>query len=222
MERVAGVGALIVVPKDPDRGFLTLEELISKRSSNKLRGSRTLPMETVEPGETHADAWERLTSEEIQLQNVGYDPREVTRNLLCKCELRPGVVLYTSVLEVPPDAAVIIGSESQEVANLRWTSFADVLNAPKGDLGIRPGTREVIQAYLAYMENPMSYELRIFMYSGLYDKIPDSVFDLIESGVSLVESLFRLKLASEPFARSVVLARLQSLQVVPLDSAGVI
>lgn len=220
VERVTGVGALIVAPADPDRGFLTIEELRSKRSTNKIIGMRALPMETIEPGETHAEAWMRLTSEEIQLQNIKYNPRKVAENILCLCELRPGVVLYASVLEVSPYTDVIIGSESLEVADLRWTRFKDVLNAPAGDLGIRPGTREVVQAYLAYKINPVSYMPQVYRYGDLQDHIPDKLFEMIESGVSLEESLFRLKLVSEPAVRSGLLAHLQSLQAVPLGSAG--
>lgn len=222
VKRVAGVGALIIVPEDPDRGFLTLRELRSKRSSNRLIGARTLPMETIEPGETHTEAWMRLTSEEVQLQNIKYDPRKVAENVLCLCELKPGVILYASVLEVPPNVGVIIGSESQEVADLGWTRFENVLNAPAGDLGIRPGTREVAQAYLAYKIDPDSYMPRVYRYGDLQDHIPDELFDMIEGGISLEEALFRLKLASEPAARSVVLGRLQSSRVVPLGSAEAI
>lgn len=220
VERVPGVGALIVVPEDPDRGFLTLRELRSKRSTHKVVGMLTLPMETVEPRENYAQAFERLTREEIQIENFRYDPRAIVR--LCLCELRPGVVLHASILAVSPDADIIIGSESQEVADLRWTSFEDILNAPKGDLGIRPGTREVVQSYLEYRVNPTIYQPRAYGYDELHDRIPDEVFDLLEAGLSLEAALFRLKLASEPFARSVILGRSQPLQAVPLSSAGAI
>lgn len=219
-ERITGVGALIVVPEDPDRGFLTLKELISKRSTHKVAGMRTLPMETLELGETHANAWDRLTKEEIQLGNVTYDSTVVGDNILCLCELRPGAVLHVSILEVPADAAIIIGSESQEVSDLRWTRFDDVLNAPRGDLGLRPGTREVVQSYLAYKMKPGDYSPRVYRYHNLQDKIPHRIFDLIEDGLSLEAALFRLNLASEPFARSVLLAHLQSPQEYSLNSAA--
>lgn len=215
--RVAGVGALIVVPEDPGRGFLTLRELTSKRSTHKVAGMLTLPMETVKPGEEYAQTFERLTREEIQIKNFRYDPRAVTR--LCLCELRSGVILHASVLEVSPDVDVIIGSESQEVADLGWTRFEDVLNAPVGDLGIRPGTRKVIQAHLSYKINPAGYTPQVYRYGDLQDYIPDKLFDMIESGISLEEALFRLKLASTPAARSLLLAHSQSLQVHPLDHA---
>ncbi len=218
-ENVAGVGALVVVRGDLDRGFLSLRELRSKRSTNKVLGMRTLPMETVEPGEVRLQAWERLVKEEFHVTNFQYDPQEVVQNVLCRCELRPGVMLYASVLQIDPQAEIVAGSESQEVADLRWTQFDDVLSAPQGDLGIRPGMREVIRSYMEYQRDPLEYSPRTYRYSELHDQIPDQIFNLLERGVSLKEALFRSKLASQPSARSVLLAHSQSIPEAPLNFA---
>ena len=218
---ITGLGILVVVPQDPNRGFLSLQELTNKRSTHKVAGSRTLPMETTEAGETSLQTLNRLTTEEIQLKGFTYDPQKVLNHRLCTCELRPGVLVPTYLLPVPPDVDVKIGSESQEVADIRWMTFKEVVKAPRNDLGLRPGTREAVQAYLDYLRNPTGFRPKVYRYADIADHIPDAIFREIENGTSLVGSLYRLGFASAPFARSVVLAHSQLPQESPLNFAEV-
>ena len=211
-EAVAGLGVLVVVPEDHKRGFISLTELRSSRSTHKLAGSRTVPMESLEVGETQAQTLERLTKEEIQLRHFTYDPSRVLSSRLVTCELRPGVRVPTYLLQVPPKTNIIVGSEAHEVADLRWTPFEEVLEAPKCDLSLRPGTREAILSYLDFSRNNGGFKPAIYKYSDLKDPIPDEVFDMVEAGLSVKASLFRLKLASAPFARSLLLVHSQSPQ----------
>lgn len=218
-EKVAGVGILIVVPEDRDRGFISLRELRSRRSTHKVAGSRTLPMESTNPGENWVQTLARLTREEIQLQNFTYNPDEVMSQKVCTCELRPAVYVSIHLLQLSPEVDVIIGSESQEVSDLRWMPFQEVIEAPKNDLSLRPGSREAVLSYLDYLKNPAGFLPSVYKYTDLIDQVPDVIFDLIEGGVSLKEALFRLGWASAPFARSVVLPHWPILQESPLNFA---
>lgn len=212
-DRIAGLGILVVVPEEPGRGFASLRELRSRRSTNKLAGSMTVPMESVEVGETQAQALERLTREEIQLRDFTYDPGRVLNSRLVTCELRPGVWVPMYLLQVPSRVDIIVGSEAHEVSDLRWTPFEEITEAPASDLSLRPGTREAVLSYLDYLRNDGGFKPAFYRYLELGDRIPDAIFDLIEKGVSLKQALFRLGLASEPFARSLLLVHSQSPQV---------
>src|SRR3989304_9003351 len=143
VEVKAGVGALIVVPEDLNRGFLTVQELTSKRATSKLAGMKTLPMETVEPGETHEMALRRMLfesagtgesgGEEVGLSFVK-DEDHLTKLKLARCELSPGVVLHAYLIETTPDVAIRSGSWTHEVREAEWTSLEDILLQPTGTL----------------------------------------------------------------------------------------
>ncbi len=205
--RIAGLGLVIVTQNSLDRGFISLTELRSKRSTHKVAGSITIPMESRESGETPAENLARLTTEEIQLRNFSYNPEQVLSQKLCTCELRPGVIVPMYLLEVSSATDVIPGSESQEVAGLRWTQFTEAVASPQNDLRLRPGTREAVWSYLTYWRNPADFKPLVYSYEQLTDHIPSEIFDQIEKGVSLEEALSQLQLASEPSAKSLILAR---------------
>jgi len=62
---ISGVGALIVPTDIIGNSFVTIVEQDTKRNKNKLRGMRSLPMETVEKEENHRQAIKRLFTEEV-------------------------------------------------------------------------------------------------------------------------------------------------------------
>ncbi len=193
-EQVAGVGAFIVVPSIPELGFLTIEEQSSKRLTNKLKGMRSLPMETIEIGENHQQALERLFREEVRIPVISH-PDNLTRLKLSTCELTEGVILHAYLIELAPTLHPFgeIGSHKDEVGNVDWTNTMDVLMA-KGSLRFRPGVFEVVSSYIGYRARPETFTP--FVYTRLRDQVPMGIFDLMEQGISQTEALSRFGLVA--------------------------
>lgn len=193
IEVKAGVGAFIVVPENIERGFLTVQELTGKRLTSKLAGMRTLPMETVERGETHEMALRRMlfesadtgkSGEEIGLSFVK-DKDHLTKQKLARCELSLGVVLHAYLIETTPDVVTRPGSWTHEVGEVEWTTLDDILLQPTGTLRFRPGVYETTLGYLQYLESLREgrcFSPSMYRYSELKNQVPSTVFDLMESG----------------------------------------
>lgn len=180
----SGVGALIVAPRAPELGFVTIQELATKRSTNKLAGMITFPMETIEAGESHQDAMVRLYQEELRLTPaVARD--DLTKILLSRIELTPGAVCYVYLHEVEPGVLLGVGgSTDQEVSPPKWTPFRDILNTKGGAYSVRGGVRESVLDFIDRRNNPNIYQLKLHRYFELFHHVPAYVFDLIERGVS--------------------------------------
>lgn len=194
-EKVTGVGALIVCPGWMDRGFLTIKELNSKRSTNKLAGMRSLPMETVEAGETHNLALKRMFFEET-IPNPWLGGLLDT-TLLCKAQLSPGVVLYSYLVEAPWQTTFSLGSDTQDVTDPHWMPRSRVLFPENNNhFAFRPGVFETIMSYNHRLRDPQNFEPQTFI--NLKNAVPDRVFDLMDQGVSQTEALSQLGLLPEP------------------------
>lgn len=177
---IAGVGAFIVNKANPDQGFITVQESITKRKTNKLAGMRSYPMETIEPGENHDQALQRLFQEEIFIEPTIYSPKIK----LGQFTLLPGVSLHTYLFEIGSDITIAVGSAAKEVKDPRWTTFQEVLEAPFGTF--RAGVYETVVGYLAYLRDPVNFQ--IGTYARLRDWIPDEIFDFMETGFTKAEA----------------------------------
>lgn len=179
---VAGVGAFIVDAQNPLRGFVTVEEMTTKKKTNKLRGMKTYPMETIERGEDHNQALDRLFQEEVTMTPT----LALTRIKLGQYELIPGVMLHTYLFEANSDVMALIGSASSEVRDPKWTTFEEVKSASIG--AFRAGVYETVMNYLDYLRNPRNFQTRTYI--NLRDRIPQEVFEFIAGGASEKEALY--------------------------------
>lgn len=171
-ENVIGVGALVVTP---DFQFLTVEELRTKRSTRKIAGMRTAPMETVFAGESDDKALTRLFQEEVVLQGMVLELDK--KILLCKIQLTEGVWLHGYLLQVDQPVPVVTGTENGEVANPEWTKIDDVLHSNPDIWAFRPGVKELTISYLNYLTDPQHFSAQRFFQTQ--EKISDAVFNLL-------------------------------------------
>src|SRR3989344_4633533 len=148
-ENVIGVCALLVTS---DFRFLTVQELKTKRSTGKIAGMRTAPMETVVDGESDDDAINRLFQEEVVLYGIQLTLDK--KVLLCKIQLTKGVWLHGYLLQIEKPVLAAIGTEKHEVAGPFWTSIEEVLQSNPDDRQFRPGVRELVLSYLTFLESP--------------------------------------------------------------------
>lgn len=191
--KIRGVAALIVNPAR--NSFLTVEERETKRSTNKIAGMRTIPMETVNLGEDLESAFERLFHEEFQL--INFDTRNATRRRLGVFELTLQATVYLDFFELGEEVTVILGSESHEVTNPAWIEFHEVMIEPIGSNRFRPGTRDGAETYIAYRTNPSRFIPRFCRSDELKDKIRPEIFEMAEmDGTTSKEVLSRLGLHS--------------------------
>ncbi|OGY10151.1 MAG: hypothetical protein A3A58_02500 [Candidatus Blackburnbacteria bacterium RIFCSPLOWO2_01_FULL_41_27] len=169
-ENVIGVGVLLVTP---DFRFLTVQELKTKRSTGKIVGMRTAPMETVIDGESDDDAIKRLFQEEVVL-NEAELPLD-KKVLLCKIQLTKGVWLHGYLLQIEQPVLAAIGTEKHEVSDPFWTSIEEVLQSNPDDRQFRPGVRELVLSYLTFLESPENFSPHLFFRTQ--GKVQDEVFD---------------------------------------------
>lgn len=169
-EVLAGVGALIVTP---DGYFLSIEEGRTSRKTGKIKGMRSLPMETMEVGETHEQALERLFKEEVSAKELSdrIDPPK-----LCRVQLTPKVWLHAYLIPVNYRFQVEAGTH-KDALNPRWVHIDEVLNSDPENRQFRPGTREVVRSYLEFQQNT-NFRPRLFF--RCEDEIPQEVFDKLE------------------------------------------
>lgn len=186
IEQVAGVGALTIY----ENCFLGVQEGRPKRKTAKLSGMWSLPMETVEDGETHSDALIRLWQEEI---TPGAEAGKIElKNELCIVQLTPGVWLHSYIFESTSCFPAALGSSRGEILGARWISISEVLNDPIGSLRFRPGVYETVLSYSQYRSKKDDWSALIFPQTRV--QVPSQVYDLIESGVSQNEALLHLGL----------------------------
>ncbi len=169
-ENVIGVGVLLVTS---DSRFLTVQELKNKRSTGKIAGMRTAPMETVMDGESDADALKRLFQEEVVL-NEAELPLD-KKVLLCKIQLTNGVWLHGYLLQVEQPVFAAIGTENHEVSDPLWTSIEEVLHSNSDKRQFRPGVKELVLSYLNFLESPENFSPHFFFQTQ--GQMPDEVFD---------------------------------------------
>lgn len=218
-ERIAGVAAVIYIPQMLEKGCITLEELRTKRSTNKTAHQRTVPMESSLTDESEVQILTRLTKEEVHISNfpIGEAIRRCYR--IAVCELNADIFVSVYGLPLPPSVDIIIGSESKEVANLEWTPFEKIIKEPKASLYFRPGNFEAVSSHLASLKDPEHYTPRRYSYSDLKHKIPIRLFDLVESGFTVDRALFQLGIDQRFWPNSLSLGHLQSPSVPVLQIA---
>lgn len=175
VEHVVGVSPFIVTP---DGFFATVKELKNKRLTGKIVGMRSSPMETVKPGETDQLALERTFREEIVIPELsGNEPV-----FLCRVQFGPGVWLHTYLFWSQRDFRIELGSEANEVANPSWTHIKEVLGSKPNERKFRPGVREIVKSYLAYLKEGENFQP--CLYFSCEDAVPEEVFDELEKATS--------------------------------------
>lgn len=182
--KVAGITAIFYIPDQAERFCPTIQELRTKRSTNKVALQRTVPMESSQSGESEEETLLRLMTEEIRLLNTS--PLDAARaaKRISVSELNRGVFVPVYSVPVPPETEFILGTHKKEVANLRWTSMGEIYDEPAGSLYFRPGNFEAIASHFAYLSDPQNYQPRQINFSELKHKIPKKLFDLVEGGIS--------------------------------------
>lgn len=187
--RITGVMALVVIPEDLDAGFLSITEQRFKRASNRIKGARSMPMETSDPGENDNQTLARLFQEEIKIVsssiNIGQEP-------LSLIEIAPSTVGNAYLVEVASDVKAITGSDTGDVDNIVWTKFDEVLSTPAGSLVFRPGVFEIVDSYFQYLRKSDHSQPPFIPYSQIMHPVPTELFDLLDQGIneSIVLSRF--------------------------------
>ena len=178
-ENIAGVAAVFYIPGMPEKGCPTLEELRTKRSTNKIASQRTIPMESSLPGESEVETLARLAIEEVQFTNFSLRAAIGSAKRVALCELNVGI--YVSVYSVPilPDAKLILGSEASEVANLDWTPLDEIISEPENSLYFRPGNFEAISAHQAFQRDSGVSIISRYRFHNLKHRIPTELFNLV-------------------------------------------
>lgn len=145
-EKVVGVGIFAIKPDDT---VLTIRELISKKTSQKKAGDRSILMETVKKGEKLSDALIRLTQEEVSISGFG-SWETCLNDEICRVRFDRGVWLHIFRQMVPMEAEVILGSKGgKEVDNPLWEPLS-ILAKYTLD-AIRPG---VWAAIISHINHP--------------------------------------------------------------------
>lgn len=219
-EKIAGVAAVFHIPGAPERGCVTLQELRTKRSTNKVAGQRTIPMESSLPGESELETLARLTREEVHFTNFPLYEALLASTRIAVSELNVGIFVPIYSVPVPSHVQIVLGSESEEVADLDWTTFEEIISEPIDSHLLRPGSFEGVNTHLIFQRNPDSFVLMKYRFQDLKHKIPTKLFDKIEAGLSVETALSQLNLAWRPGLEPQTLAHLQVSQVPLLRAAG--
>lgn len=169
-EVLAGVGALIITP---DGYFLSIEEGRTSRKTGKIKGMRSLPMETIEIGETHGQALERLLKEEVSAKKL---TNYASSAKLCRVQLTPGVWLHAYLIPANHRFRVEAGTH-KDALNPKWVHIDEVINCDPKNRQFRPGTREVVKSYLEFQQDNSFHAGLYFRCEG---EIPQEVFDELE------------------------------------------
>lgn len=193
----AGVAAVIVIPGNPEKGVLTIEELNTNRGTNKLRHMRSIPMESREEGETPEDTLKRLLVEEVSL-SIFYHLNELTRLYLCCGEPAKDKYVLYYLLRIPSLSEISHGTTVFEVNNIKWIHPKEILETPPHVLHYRPGNYEALELYQDYSNDPENFVPGRFFYPELYHQIPPALFDLLEEGVSEKEAASRVGVVLPP------------------------
>lgn len=173
-ETLAGVGLLIITPNGY---FLSIKEARTSRRTAKIKGMCSLPMETIESGETHDQALERLLKEEVSVKELS-GRTDLTK--LCRVQLTPGVWLHAYLIPVNLRFQAEAGTH-EDALNPKWAHINEVLNSNPNDRLFRPGTREVIESYL---ESQRNNNFQPGLYFRCEDEISQEVFDELERATS--------------------------------------
>lgn len=211
--KVAGVTAIFYIPGQTERFCPTVQELRTKRTTNKVALQRTVPMESAKMGESEEDTLLRLMGEEIRILNAS--PLDIIGGAkrISVSELNRGVFVPVYSVPVSSKTEFVLGTHKNEVANLSWTPMAEIYNEPAESLYFRPGNFEAIASHLLYLADPQNYQPRMISYSELKHTIPGKLFDLVETGVSTETALSQLglqwrrqlELSASPLTHSKVL-----------------
>lgn len=172
VELKRGVGVLLITP---DGDFLTVEETSTNRHAAKVKGMRSLPMETLETGEMDADALYRALGDE-EVKSEVFNKELKPQAKLCAVQIAPGTWLHTYLITVPSIFKVEPGN-APDVVNPGWNHINEVLKSNPKDRKFRPGNREVIKSYLEFRRNN-NFQPRL--YFRCEDEIPQEVFDELE------------------------------------------
>lgn len=164
-EELSGVGAFIVTP---DGLFWTVVEKNTRRKTNKMAGMVSTPMETIEQGESHAQAFTRLFSEEV-VTDIISDPKPDIK--LCQVQLSRGVWLHVYLVNV--DNPFTPTTNWSDVSNSDWQNINHV-HLPSNNVRFRPGVKEIIESYKDYLIE--GHEFQPIVHFSCQDKISEEEF----------------------------------------------
>ncbi len=170
---IFGVAAFIV---KPPHDVLTIEEFITKRSTNKIAGQRSVPMETVEEGEDIEHALKRLLDEEIRVKPLVTE--RLTQHEICRFRPLGHILVRTFYLEANNLSVVLTGSEVTEVGNPEWEPITTLIGHPLGSRRYRGGNRESGWSGLNFH---MGKNQMPDIYESVIDEIPSEAFDMLEA-----------------------------------------
>lgn len=186
-ERVVGVGLFVVSPSLHPRSYLTVEEFTTKKSTFKIAGMRSFPMETIEPGETQAQALIRLLREELVI-SPEVSIIDLATIMLMQVEISTGIWVNDYLLDAPTESIFSIGSTRHEVGNISWTTFDQLNESFTTKYRYRPSNHEIIRAYQKYLSNPESFIPEKYRLYELFGYLPDEEFDRLTTSQKIAQS----------------------------------
>lgn len=169
-EDIVGVGVLVVTG---DYQFLTVRELNTKRTTGKLAGMLSIPMETRQGQESDIQTLCRLFDEEVRLDSVA-DPTKLRKIHLCNIQLRNEVCLHVWCIPFTDKPSVRQGTDTQDVSDPTFTSLDEVLKSEPKDLTFRPGVRETAISLLNLLNRREGFITE--NYFDTRDKVPEESF----------------------------------------------
>lgn len=144
---IQAVAAMIVCPEGT---VYTVVETVDRPEYGKLTGMRTIPMETMEPGETHVQTLSRLLKEEVggNIVNVSASER------LGIYGINDAAATFFVVEAVRNDSASDLVIDG--VLNPAWINFAELQST-----WTRAGVAEMLEDYLQGRRNVVRNSVRM-------------------------------------------------------------
>jgi 8-oxo-dGTP pyrophosphatase MutT (NUDIX family) len=180
----------------------------AKEKSGKLQGQLGFPYETVEPGESHPQAIERLLEEEVTVtagQIAILNPLESAKLAIVRVS-KPEVGAWLHAYQIPvtPETQFRRGTFDHEVGDPIWVDVRKVLTTEGAQRVLfKGGTTEIARAHLAHLKNP--HELRRRIVENPTELPNWAVYELMKKGFTQIEALSQLGIDPTPFLRSEVL-----------------
>ncbi len=207
VELISGVGAVIYRQNNPHQVLMTTEKN-SKEESGKLQGQLGFPYETVEPGESHAQAMDRLLQEEVAVTAgriaIPHPLESAKLSIVRVSKPEVGAWLHAYQISATQDSQFRRGSFDHEVGEPVWVDVRRIL-ATQGTQRVlfKGGTSEIARAHLAHLENP--HQLRSLIVEKPTELPNWEIYELMKKGFTQIEALSQLGIDPTPFLRSEVL-----------------
>lgn len=120
----SGIGAVII---NPEGQFLAVRENHSRKDNRKMRGMWSHPMETIDKGESHEQAMQRLIFGE-EVKGVLVRESRLTNIYLASIQISPGIWLYDYLLHT--ESNEFSKGYGSDITEIRWANTGEVLEAP--------------------------------------------------------------------------------------------